>query len=557
MKTLDGQDITHIHARGRAFLMRKTPLQVSEITAEAPEAEYEKFSLALEQVTDELSLLQKQAECENDAALLEVQIFMAMDPDFIDRVRYFIIEKNLSAAHAVKMAAEAFSASLTALGNEHFSERVHDIKDVAERIIMRLTGTRREKTVLPPDSVLVAEELLPSGLIALNRENLRGIVLEQGGATSHVALLAKSYGIALFMNAKDALELISDGDDILLSGKIYVNPDASAPSECDEDLSAFLPPAYTNDGKRIRIYANVDSWESVEQALSMKAEGIGLFRTEFLLMGDGPGRDEEASFELYSRISKAFDGPVTVRTYDVGYDKMVHEGEKPEKNPALGVRGIRFCMSHRELFRTQLRALLRASASKGNIRVMFPMISSPDELDGVLDFFDEVKRELASEGIPYDENIKVGTMIEVPSAAIMSDVLAKKCDFFSIGTNDLMQYTIAVDRASEKLSYLAPPLHPAVARLIAMVVRSASEAGIETCVCGEAAGDERLIPILTGLGLNALSMASVSIPSVVRAVRKTDIGKASLIAGKVLHAGSIKETETLTEESNAETGDRK
>ena len=537
--------------------MRKTPLQVSEITAEAPEAEYEKFSLALEEVTDELSLLQKQASGDSDAALIEVQIFMAMDPDFIDRVRYFIIEKNLSAAHAVMKASEAFSASLIALGDEHFRERAHDIKDVSERIIMKLTGKRRGKTVLPPDSILVAEELLPSSLISLNRENLRGIILEEGGATSHVALLAKSYGIALFMNVKDALDLINDGDDIVLSGKIYINPDDTVYSEQAEDPSLYLPPAMTRDGKRIRIYANIDSEESVRQALEMNAEGVGLFRTEFLLLGDRIGYDEMASAELYRRLSLAFDGPVTVRTYDVGYDKMVHESIHPEKNPALGVRGIRYCMAHKELFRTQLRAVLRASVPKKNLRLMFPMISSPDELDDVLAFLDEVKKELSLENIPYDENIKVGTMIEVPSAALMSDALAQKCDFFSIGTNDLMQYTIAVDRAGEKLSYLTGSMHPAVARLIAYVCRNASDAGIETCVCGEAAGDARLTAVLTGLGPDSLSMAPLSISSVVKAVRKTDGKRAALYAGRLLHAGSIRESEILTEESNAETGDSK
>ncbi|MGN0906967.1 MAG: putative PEP-binding protein, partial [Bullifex sp.] len=283
----------------------------------------------------------------------------------------------------------------------------------------------------------------------------------------------------------------------------------------------------------------------------------GLFRTEFLLIGDGTGYDEEASCELYRRVSLAFDGPVTIRTYDVGADKMVNDGGSPDRNPALGVRGIRFCMANKDLFRIQLRAVLRASAAKGNIRIMFPMISSPDEFDDALGFLECIKDELKAEKIPFDENLKVGSMIEVPSAAIMSDELARKCDFFSIGTNDLMQYTIAVDRTSEKLSYLTPPLHPAIARLVAMVCRNASGAGIETCICGEDAGSARLVPILTGLGPDSLSMAPLCIPSVVKAVRNTDSRKAFQYARKVLHAGSVKETEILTEESNAETGDSK
>ena len=547
-------------AVARAYILNHhTPtVEHSRITSEEEaERELSAFQEAGRRVMKEIREEMAKSPSPDALAILESQLFMIDDPDFRGRVEGYIREGHRRAAWAVESAAGEIVEALSRLRSDSFRERISDIEDVSSRLIASITRSGHGGPVIQDSSVLIADYLLPSEFLSLNLSLVKAIVLEKGGLTSHVAILSRAEGVPCLTSASSATRLVRKGSLVAFDGDegaIYIDPDdevlerirAGLNGSADTDTSL---PAITLDGVEIAVEANIEDARSIEAVKRSGASGIGLFRTEFLLMG-GHGSDQ-----VYSQVAEKMKecGDVCFRTYDIGGDKMVDGISENEENPVLGYRAVRLCMDRKDIFRPQLKAILKASVF-GNVRIMFPMISGAGELDEVLSLFEDVKRECRSEGIAFDENIKVGIMIEVPSAAITADILARKVDFFSVGTNDLVQYTLAVDRGNEKIAHLYNRLHPAVLRLLKMTADAADEAGIELGICGEMAGDEMVTPLLVGLGYRNLSMNISSMARVKRLIRNISLADAQALAKRALNMTSYREISNLMEYFHAEIG---
>ena len=407
-------------------------------------------------------------------------------------------------------------------------QRATDVKDIRDRLLGILLGvTEVDLSRLPAGSVLVARDLTPSMTVGLNRENIAGILTETGGRTSHSAILARALELPAVLSVPRALDLIEDGDGLIVDGgegKAILNPDESTRSEYLRRQQAFLArraalevyrnrPTVDADGKVYHLYANIGSAAEAEAAAASGAEGIGLFRTEFLFMNRASLPDETVQYEAYRAVSRTMAGKeVIIRTLDVGGDKAIeYLGMDKEDNPFLGHRAIRYCLDRPELYKVQLRALLRAGAEERNIKIMLPLVTCVEEVRAARELLDQCKDELEAEGLPYDRDIKVGIMVETPSAALIADLLAQESDFFSIGTNDLTQYTMAVDRGNAKVEKLYKTFQPSVLRSIRNVITAAKEAGIPVGMCGEAAADPCLTPLLMAWGLDEFSVSSASV----------------------------------------------
>ena len=407
-------------------------------------------------------------------------------------------------------------------------QRATDVKDIRDRLLGILLGvTEVDLSRLPAGSVLVARDLTPSMTVGLNRENIAGILTETGGRTSHSAILARALELPAVLSVPRALDLIEDGDGLIVDGgegKAILNPDESTRSEYLRRQQAFLArraalevyrnrPTVDADGKVYHLYANIGSAAEAEAAAASGAEGIGLFRTEFLFMNRASLPDETVQYEAYRAVSRTMAGKeVIIRTLDVGGDKAIeYLGMDKEDNPFLGHRAIRYCLDRPELYKVQLRALLRAGAEERNIKIMLPLVTCVEEVRAARELLDGCKDELEAEGLPYDRDIKVGIMVETPSAALIADLLARESDFFSIGTNDLTQYTMAVDRGNAKVEKLYKTFQPSVLRSIRTVIAAAKEAGIPVGMCGEAAADPCLTPLLMTWGLDEFSVSSASV----------------------------------------------
>ena len=519
------------------------------------ERELSSFALAKRRVSDEIREEMAKSPSRDALSILESQLFMIDDPEFHDKVEGYIREEHRKASWAVESAAGEIIDTLSNLKNAAFRERISDIQDVASRLIATITRSGHGGPVIQSPSILIADYLLPSEFLSLDLSNVKAIVLEKGGLTSHVAILSRAEGVPCLTAVKGATRVVRAGSYVAFDGDesaLYIDPDEAAKERIRERLASSVEgdtslPAITLDGVKISVEANIEDERSVEAVRRSGASGIGLFRTEFLLMG-GHGSDM-----VYSNVAaKMVDcGEVCFRTYDIGGDKMVDGISENEENPVLGYRAVRLCMDRKDIFRPQLKAILKASAF-GNVRIMFPMISGAGELDEVLALFEDVKAECRREGIVFDEHIKVGIMIEVPSAAITADILAKRVDFFSGGTNDLVQYALAVDRGNEKIAHLYNRLHPAVLRLLKMTADAADEAGIELGICGEMAGDEMVTPLLVGLGYRNLSMNISSMARVKRLIRNITIADAEALAKRALNMTSYREISNLMESFHAE-----
>jgi phosphoenolpyruvate-protein phosphotransferase (PTS system enzyme I) len=540
-----------------AFTVPRYDVEESEI-----EREYERFEEALEKATEEILELKEQTSSQiggQEGNFLDAHILMIKDPDFADKVKQNLQEGRQNVEWVLQQTIEGVISKLSNSQDAYIRERSIDLHDVAKRVLNHLMYRERISLAdLETEVILVTPDLLPSDALAMNSRMVKGIAMDAGGKTSHTAILARAFEIPAVLGLSSITRVARTGDQIIVDGnrgKVIVDPDEETLKRYGaiqkewqkrEVQLATLNrlPAETRDGKLIYLQANIEVPEETDSLLAHGADGIGLYRSEFLFMQPGGVSTEEQQYNSYASVVDALEGrPVTIRTLDVGGDKAIPGFEQHnEKNPILGWRAVRFCLARTELFKSQLRALLRASAhSEGSLRIMFPMISGVEELEKVLAVLEEAKDECRAKGQPFDEDISVGIMIEVPSAALTTDILARKVDFFSIGTNDLIQYTIAVDRGNERIAYLYEPFHPGVLRLIKMVVDNAHAAGIPVSMCGEMAGDPMATVILLGLGLDIYSMSSFSIPEVKQIIRSISMIEAEELVGEIMEMKSYDE----------------
>jgi len=512
---------------GKALIIHKCKNAVSRVKINDTEAEVDKFNEAVEkfiQETNELvdKLSQKLNGDDKNALVLKNQEYLIRDPEFTSGVISAITNDKLNAEAAVEDTCEMLKNIFLSFNNDTMTQRVADIEDMKQRLIAIMQGQKHiDLTKLSDNTVIIADEIHPSMTANMDTEHIAGIISEKGGDTSHASILARALEIPAVLSVKDICSKIAEGEEVIVDGaygEVFVNPTPitlkiynkkkKAYDERVKELKKYIDKqTVTRDGRKVMLAANIGNADEAAKAVKAGAEGIGLFRTEFLFMNKQALPTEEEQYNEYKKAAVVLDGrQLTIRTLDIGGDKDIpYMGLTKELNPFLGYRAIRFCLDRVDIFTTQLRAVLRASAY-GNIRIMIPMITSVTEVQAVKKIINGICRDLDKKDIKYDKDIKIGVMIETPAAAIMADVLAHEVDFFSIGTNDLTQYTLAVDRGNENVAYLYSALNPAVIRSIKHIIECAHNAGIEAGMCGEAAADERMIPLLLNFGLDEFSV---------------------------------------------------
>ncbi|MGC8789279.1 MAG: phosphoenolpyruvate--protein phosphotransferase [Caldisericum sp.] len=537
MKHLKGIPVSKGISLGFAVVYLKRKIEVNNSKDSVPIEEKKKIlEKALEKTKEEIQLTYENLKKSNpkEAEIFEAHLLVLEDPTLQEKINKYL-ESQYNLPYAVKSAFEEFIEALQNLQSEYMKERAQDLYDILDSLLRNILNVPKvDLSNLPPQSIVVAVDLTPSDTASLDRKNVLGFITEKGGPTSHTAILAEALGIPAIVGVEELFESIHDGDELIIdgtNGDVFVNPTEETKKQYTnlkkekEEEERLLKEkakefAYTKGGKRIEVAANIGSPKDVDKALEMGAEGVGLYRTEFLFLDRDTPPTEEEQFEAYKIVAERFKPhPVIIRTLDIGGDKQIpYLNLEKELNPFLGVRAIRLCLKEKDLFKTQLRAILRASAF-GNVLIMYPMIAIKDEIIEANKVLNEVKEDLRRENIPFNENIKVGIMVEIPSAALNAEELVDYVDFFSIGTNDLTQYTYASDRTNENLSYLYRPLDSPILKLIKFTVDASHMKGKWTGVCGELAGDPEAIPILVNLGVDELSMSPSKIPEAKRIIR--------------------------------------
>ncbi|EPY2276863.1 phosphoenolpyruvate--protein phosphotransferase [Clostridium sporogenes] len=518
------------YAIGKIFIKEDINIEVVEKSIDNIEKEKERFKSALSNTREQLERIKDKAQKEvgaEKAAVFDSHIMLLDDPEFAGAVEMNIESNKVNSEKVLQEVIDMYSSIFASMEDEYMRERGSDIKDVGKRIMLNLM----EKSVnsmddLDKDTIIVAQDLTPSDTAQLDKDKVIAFLTNIGGRTSHSAIMARTLEIPAIVGMKDITESVKNDDIVIvdgIEGIVIINPDKETIEKYEESKESFLKEkeelkklinveTVTKAGKRVEVCGNIGKPQDVHQVLENGGEGVGLFRTEFLYMDRDNMPSEDEQFESYKYAVEKMEGkPVVIRTLDIGGDKKLPYLEMPEEmNPFLGYRAIRLCLDRKELFKVQLRALLRASAF-GNLKIMFPMISSLSEFKAAKELLKECMSELKAEEKEFNENLETGIMVEIPAAAICADELAKHVDFFSIGTNDLIQYTLAADRMNEKISYLYDPMHPAVLRLIKMTIDAAHKEGKWCGMCGEMAGDENAIATLVEYGLDEYSMSASSI----------------------------------------------
>ena len=553
-------------AIAKAFKLIEPELTVVKATISDVEAEINLYKEALVKTTEELQKIKVKAAqnlSEEEAAVFDAHINMANDPELFSQTTDKIKSESVNAAYAFDEVSNMFIMMFESMDNEYFRERAADIKDIKKRILAHLLGVKvNDPSTIDEQVVIIAEDLTPSDTAQLDRNFVKGFATNIGGRTSHSAIMARSLEIPAVVGTKTILEDVKDGDMIILDGlegNVIVNPTAEQVAHYEEVAKQYEAQkaewaklknekTVSKDGQHVELAANIGTPKDVEGVLANGGEAVGLYRTEFLYMGRDNFPTEEEQFEAYKAVLEAMgDKPVVVRTLDIGGDKELPYLHLPkEMNPFLGYRAIRLCLDDTDLFRTQLRALLRASAY-GKLRIMFPMIATLNEFRSAKALLLEEKAKLVAEGVTVSEEIEVGMMVEIPSAAVLADQFAKEVDFFSIGTNDLIQYTMAADRMNEKVSYLYQPYNPSILRLVKMVIDAAHKEGKWTGMCGEMAGDQTAIPLLLGLGLDEFSMSATSILPARSLISKLSKAEMADLAAEALNKSTVEEVIELVE----------
>lgn len=547
-------------AIAKAYRLENPVLNIEKKTIADAKMEIERFEHAIAKAMAELEAIKEHTYYElgeDKAAIFSAHLLLLSDPEFIDPVKEKIQNEKVNAEYVLNEIAMMFVNLFEQMDNEYMKERAADIRDVTKRVIAHLLEVHiSNPRMIAEEVVIIAKDLTPSDTAQLNRQFVKGFATDIGGRTSHSAIMARSMEIPAVVGTKGATEHIENGTLVIvdgLNGQLIVNPSQDMIRQYQQkkqELSAQQAEwarlqnekTVTSDGYHVELAAIIGTPDDVKGVLGNGAEGIGLFRTEFLYMGRDKIPTEEEQFEAYKMVLEKMEGkPVVVRTLDIGGDKELSYLQLPkELNPFLGFRAIRLCLEEQELFRIQLRALLRASIY-GNLKVMFPMIATLDEFRKAKAIFLEEKEKLVSNGVPVSDLIEMGIMVEIPSAAILADRFAKEADFFSIGTNDLIQYTMASDRMNERVSYLYQPYNPAVLRLIKMVIEAAHKEGKWVGMCGEMAGDELAIPILLGLGLDELSMSAASVLKARSQIKKLSKEESEAVIEKILDMNTTEE----------------
>ena len=556
-------------AIGKVLVVEHSELEIEKRSIVDIDEEVTKLDRAVEISKEELTKVKEKALVElgeHEAEIFEAHLLVLEDPELIDSAKAKIRDEEVNADFALKEIRDMFVGMFESMDNEYMRERAADIKDVTNRIIRHLLGAKIvDLAALEEEVVLVAHDLTPSDTATMNKSKVLGFLTDIGGRTSHTAIMARTLEIAAVVGLTDITTKAKDGDYIVFNGdtgEVILNPDEEIMTKYTKLKTEFEEyrkslellkgkPSVTLDGRHVELAGNIGSPKDVEGLIKNDAEGVGLYRTEFLYMDkEDAFPTEEEQYEAYKAVLEGMDNkPIVIRTLDIGGDKELPYFEmESEMNPFLGYRAIRICLDRKDIFKTQLRALYRASVH-GKLRIMFPMISSLEELLAAKEVVAEVKDELKAEEVAFADDVEVGMMIEIPSAAVISDILAKHVDFFSIGTNDLIQYTCAVDRMNQKISHLYNQFNPAVLRLIKTVIDNAHKEGKWVGMCGESAGDQRMIPILLGFGLDEFSMSPISILPARKLITSVSYEDMKNFANEVLSMGTAKEIKAHVEKT--------
>ena len=568
MKSITGIPASYGIAIGPAFVFDRAEIVIPDCSIDDPAAEWERFEAACQATREQLDQAYGKAHQdlgEEAAEIFSAQKLMLDDPELINTVKSRVENELIGIEQALHETAESYAQQLEAINDEYLSARALDIRDVSSRCLRNLLGlTDSPAEGLKNPSIIVAQDLTPSDTVLLNKDLVIGFCTAEGGSTSHTAILARGLGIPAVVGAGEEIKDIQTGQNLVIdgdAGEVTINPSTKALKEYKERQERFQQiqseaeelthqPAITTDGHQVEVVANIGNVEGVETALEAGAEGVGLLRSEFLYLERSSLPSEEEQYQSYKTIADAFgDKPVILRSLDVGGDKDIPYIDMPlEANPFLGVRAIRLCLSRPELFKPQLRAALRAGYGN-NLKLMFPMVATVEDVKKTREVLDQCREELIKEGHEVAEKMDIGIMIEIPSAAIMADQLAEVVDFFSIGTNDLSQYTLAADRTNAQVATIASGFQPAVFRLIKGVIDAAHAKGKWVGLCGEMAGELLAIPILLGLGLDEFSMNPPAIPFAKRLIRSISFEHAKEVAEKALDLYGDKEIREYIKET--------
>ena len=568
--TLQGIAASDGIAIAKVYTLTEPDLTVTKVTVEDSEKEVSRLDDALAASIKDVELIKETALKnlgEEEAQVFDAHLMVLSDPELIGQVKDNITSNKVNAESALKEVTDMFISIFAGMeDNPYMQERAADIRDVSKRILAHLLGVKIPSPATIKDEVIiVAADLTPSDTAQLNRQYVKAFVTDIGGRTSHTSIMARSLEIPAIVGTKEVTSTAKDGDIIIvdgLTGDVFLNPSEEVIAEYRAKAEAFAAQqaeweklkdskTYTKDGHQVELAANIGTPKDLEGVVNNGAEGVGLYRTEFLYMDSHEMPTEEDQFEAYKAVLEGMNGkPVVVRTMDIGGDKELPYLPLPhEMNPFLGYRAIRISLNEPEMFRTQLRALLRASVY-GKLRIMFPMIATLNDFRGAKALLEEEKAKLIAEGVAVSDDIQVGIMIEIPAAAVLAHQFAKEVDFFSIGTNDLIQYTMAADRMNERVSYLYQPYNPSILTLIKHVIDSAHKEGKWAGMCGEMAGDQTAVPLLVGLGLDEFSMSASSVLKTRSLIAKLTLSDMQALADKAINeCATVQEVEALVEEA--------
>lgn len=566
MTTLKGIGASDGIAIAKAYLLVEPDLSFNNDKVADVDAEVEKFKAAINQSKVELTQIRNNAEIAlgpDKAAIFDAHLLVLEDPELINPIEDNIRNNQMNAAASLSEVSTNFITIFESMDNEYMKERAADIKDVSKRVLSRILGVSLPNpTMIDEPVVIIAEDLTPSDTAQLNKQFVQGFATNIGGRTSHSAIMSRSLEIPAVVGTKNITDAVQQGDFVIvdgIAGEVIINPDEQTVTGYKARQAAFLQEkeelkqlvndkTVTKEGKHVELAANIGTPNDLEGVKNNGAEGIGLYRTEFLYMGRDAMPSEDEQFEAYKKVLSEMDGKrVVVRTLDIGGDKELPYLNLPkEMNPFLGYRAIRLCLDQQDIFRTQLRALLRASIH-GKLSIMFPMIATINEFREAKAILEEEKANLIADKVKVADDIELGIMVEIPSTAAMADIFAKEVDFFSIGTNDLIQYTMAADRMSERVSYLYQPYNPAILRLIKQVIDASHKEGKWTGMCGEMAGDATAIPLLLGLGLDEFSMSATSILSARRQIKNLSQPEMAKVAEQALNCATQEEVVKLVD----------